>query len=63
MTVTTAASEAISIRGRDRARIIRAELAQLLRQAEDGHTCLLNNAYNIWKLAEELVEVEEKLAD
>jgi hypothetical protein len=63
VTAAQPASEAISIRGRDRARCLRAELARLLRQAEDGRTCLLANANAIWGLAEELVEVEDKLAE
>ncbi len=57
----TGAQETLSASWRDRARCIRTELLQLLRQAEEGRVCLFANANDILELAKELVEVENKL--
>lgn len=48
---------------RERARLLRREISQLLGDARSGRIDLLVNAERIRRVAEELCEVEEQLAD
>ena len=48
---------------RERARLLRRQIALLLDDAHSGRIDLLANAEFILKVAEELCEVEEELAD
>jgi hypothetical protein len=48
---------------RERARLLRREIAHLLDDAQNGRNDLLGNAERIRRVAEELCEVEEQLAD
>jgi hypothetical protein len=59
----TVEQETLGAMMRDRARCIRSDLAQLLREADEKRTCLRSNANDILELAEKLVAVEDSLAE